>query len=179
MVGRGDKYCSCVWTWVNAIVCVLLTAKPCFLLALLPTAVCNFPSFVPFKLLRKESIQKAVMGSWFLKFSAFLLFYYLTCRFFNFTRINTYPGLSVPCQRCSTHIFSFPTWIFLPCLTTAVWESKVLLLCLYSGVPDIAMTGTGQETAFQSHRLVLKSWLSSQLQSVGNFSLGVCTWFSV
>lgn len=119
VVGRGDKYCSCVWTWVNAIVCVLLTAKPCFLLALLPTAVCNFPFFVPFKFLGKESIRKAVMGSRFLKFSAFVLFCYLAGRFFNFMRINTYPGLSVPCQRCSTHIFSFPTWIFLLCLTTA------------------------------------------------------------
>lgn len=161
---------SCVFFW-------LLTHVSCWLCyPQLPT-VCNFPSFVPFKLLGKESIQKAVMGSWFLKFSVFLLFYYLTCRFFNFTRINTYPGLSVPCQRCSTHIFSFPTWIFLPCLITAVWESKVLLLCLYSRVSDIAMAGTEQETAFQSHSLVLKSLLSSQLQSVGNYSLGVCTCF--
>lgn len=46
--------------------CVLLTAKPYFLPALLPTAVCNFPSSVPFKLLKKkEPILKAVMGSRF------------------------------------------------------------------------------------------------------------------
>lgn len=76
VVGRGDKHCSCVWTWVTVIVCVLLTVKPCFLLALLSTAVCNFPSFVPFKLLKKESIQKAIMSSWFLNF--LLSFFFLT-----------------------------------------------------------------------------------------------------
>jgi len=55
---------------------VLLTAKPYFLRALLPTAVCNFPFFVPFKLLKKESIQKAVMGSPLLNFP--LSFFFLT-----------------------------------------------------------------------------------------------------